>query len=91
MTLTKLADELETSRRRDLTCRLPTFPNAADLSSKKKPHERGCAVRDRVRLSGHRPENPPRPTKWMRFKWLAKGVALLRRASVELATKFPAK
>lgn len=42
-------------------------------------------------LSHARIRRTQQPTKRIRFKWLAKGGAFLRRASEELAIKFPAK
>jgi len=42
-------------------------------------------------LSHARIRRTQQPTKRIRFKWLAKGAVLLRRASDELATKFPVK
>lgn len=42
-------------------------------------------------LSHARSRRTQQPTKQIRFNWLAKGSAFLRRASEELAIKFPAK
>lgn len=49
------------------------------------------AKRYESNLSHARIRRTQQPTKRIQFKWLAKGAAFLRRASDELATKFPAK